>query len=313
MSNDSTYIFIYNPELLFLKKQLIMSYLPYLSNLFFILNENTLVESFSSPIVMIPQFFFLVYSALIFISFYFNYFLTPTKEESLIDNDYLINIMTVEEEKEITAFDDMILAVIILIYTFGWYFYVHCWSIISSLPEIGFLFYLFPGLYFIILGMPTAILYDFGIYFVAYLKGVGGGSIFTVELINDYIQVLIFYTRIMVQGVRLVMMLGLFAGCHEFVMFFTIPQKSFIASEYFWEEFNNTPLTLSGFSYFFLSVLPGKFLDWIHEVLHTYFVISVQFGAFFAIIFWLVLFLYTMFVSEKQEDYFSHLRLKYKN
>jgi hypothetical protein len=126
MSNDSTYIFIYNPELLFLKKQLISNYLPYLSNLFFILNEGMLVESFSSPIIMIPQFLFLVYSALIFISFYFNYFLTPTKEESLIDNDYLINSMTVEAEKEITAFDDMILAVIILIYTFGWYFYVHC-------------------------------------------------------------------------------------------------------------------------------------------------------------------------------------------
>jgi hypothetical protein len=119
MSNDSTYIFIYNPELLFLKKQLISVYLPYLSSLFFILNENTLIESFSSPIIMIPQFLFLVYSALIFISFYFNYFLTPTKEESLIDNDYLINSMTVEAEKEITAFDDMILAVIILIYTFG--------------------------------------------------------------------------------------------------------------------------------------------------------------------------------------------------
>jgi hypothetical protein len=81
--------------------------------------------------------------------------------------------------------------------------------------------------------MPTAILYDFGIYFVAYLRGAGGSSIFTVELVNDYIQVLIFYTRIMVQGVRLIMMLGLFANCHEFVMFFTIPQKAFIASEYF--------------------------------------------------------------------------------
>jgi uncharacterized membrane protein len=64
--------------------------------------------------------------------------------------------MTVESEIEITAFDDMILAVIVLIYVFGWYFYVHCWSLISSLPEIGFLFYLFPGLYFIILGIPTA-------------------------------------------------------------------------------------------------------------------------------------------------------------
>jgi hypothetical protein len=233
MSNDSTYIFIYNPELLFIKKQLFTDNLQYMSNLFLVLGDNVLIESFTSPVIMIPQFFFIVYSALIFISFYFNYFLTPTKEESLIDNDYLINSMTVESEKEITAFDDMILATIILIYIFGWYFYVHCWSIISSLPEIGFLFYLFPGLYFIIFGMPTAILYDCGLYFVTYLRGAGKSSVFTVELVDDYIQVLIFYTRIAVQGVRLIMMLGVFASCHEFVMFFTIPQKSFIASEYF--------------------------------------------------------------------------------
>jgi hypothetical protein len=90
-----------------------------MSNLFLILGDNVLLESFTSPIIMIPQFFFIVYSALIFISFYFNYFLTPTKEEALIDNDYLINSMTVESEKEITAFDDMILATIILIYIFG--------------------------------------------------------------------------------------------------------------------------------------------------------------------------------------------------
>ena len=119
MSTDSTYIFIYNPELIFLKKQLLVEYLPYVSNLFLILNDNVLTESFTSPIIMIPQFFFLVYSSLIFISFYFNYFISPTKEEALIDNDYLINSMTVESEKEITAFDDMILATIILIYIFG--------------------------------------------------------------------------------------------------------------------------------------------------------------------------------------------------
>ena len=233
MSTDSSYIFIYNPELLFLKKQLVVEFLPYLSNFFFMLNEGVVVESIFSPIILIPQFFFLVYSALIFICFYFNYFLTPTKEEALIDNDYLINSMGIEAEKEITAFDDIILAAIILIYIFGWYFYIHCWSIISSLPEIGLLFYLFPGLYFIILGMPTAILYDCGIYFVAYLKGASQSSDFLVELVNDYIQVIIFYTRISIQGVRLVMMIGVFASCHEFVMFFTIPQKAFIASEYF--------------------------------------------------------------------------------
>lgn len=126
MSHDATYIFIYNPELIFLKKQLISSYVPFFSNLFLILNEGVIVESLTSPVIIIPQFLFLVYSALIFISFYFNYFVSPTKEESVIDNDYLINSMTVESEKEITAFDDMILATIILIYVFGWYFYVHC-------------------------------------------------------------------------------------------------------------------------------------------------------------------------------------------
>jgi len=81
--------------------------------------------------------------------------------------------------------------------------------------------------------MPTAILYDCGIYFTTYLKGASNSSVFSVELIQDYIQILIFYTRISVQSVRLVMMLGIFGGCHEFVMFFTIPQKAFISSEYF--------------------------------------------------------------------------------
>jgi hypothetical protein len=119
MSHDTTYIFIYNPELIFLKKQLIHGYLPFFSNLFLILNEGVVVESLTSPVIIIPQFLFLVYCALIFISFYFNYFVSPTKEESVVDNDYLINSMTVESEKEITAFDDMILATIILIYVFG--------------------------------------------------------------------------------------------------------------------------------------------------------------------------------------------------
>ena len=58
MSNDSTYIFIYNPELLFVKKQLFSENLQYMSNLFLILGDNVLLESFVSPIIMIPQFFF---------------------------------------------------------------------------------------------------------------------------------------------------------------------------------------------------------------------------------------------------------------
>lgn len=38
-----------------------------------------------------------------------------------------------------------------------------------------------------------------------------------------------------------------------------------------------------------------------------------QFIAFFAMIFWLFLFLYTMFVSETQENYFTQKRLEKKS
>jgi len=43
-------------------------------------------------------------------------------------------------------------------------------------------------------------------------------------------------------------------------------------------------------------------------VLHTFFVVTVQFAAFFTIIFWLFLLFYTFFVYEEYEHYFIDLR-----
>jgi len=233
ISSNTLYLFIYNPELVFIRKQLFSANLPYFSDLFFILNEHSINELIFSPILMLPQFIFLLYFVFIFISFYFNYFSSLSKEESLVDADYLICSSIVESEKEITAFDDMILGFVVLIYIFGWYFYIHCWSIISIFPEIAFLFYLFPSLYFIIFGIPTLLAYNFGIYFLAYLRGVGDSPVLIFELMYDYIAVIIFYTRITVQGVRLVLMLGTFASLNEFILNFSFPQKSFICPEYF--------------------------------------------------------------------------------
>jgi hypothetical protein len=110
---------MYNPELVFVKKSILGAYLPYFSNFFLILNEGVVTEIISSPIVMFPQFLFVLYFVLIFISFYFNYFSTSSKEEAFIDSDYLISSTTVEAEKEITAFDDMILGFVVLLYIFG--------------------------------------------------------------------------------------------------------------------------------------------------------------------------------------------------
>jgi len=95
------------------------------------------------------------------------------------------------------------------------------------MPELIFVFYLFPLLYFIIVGIPSFLIYDFGIFFLIYLKGVGSSSIIIFELLFDYIAVIIFYTRIIVQGVRLVLMLFTYISMHDLVLFFSFNQKNF--------------------------------------------------------------------------------------
>lgn len=66
--------------------------------------------------------------------------------------------------------------------------------------------------------------------------------------------------------------------------------------------------TLHSITFFFALVLPARLGYWVYEVLHTFFVVTVQFAAFFTIIFWLFLLFYTFFVYEEYEHYFLDLR-----
>ena len=45
-----------------------------------------------------------------------------------------------------------------------------------------------------------------------------------------------------------------------------------------------------------------------YELFHTFFVVTGQFVAYFAMIFWLFLFLFTFFTAEKHENYFNEKR-----
>ena len=126
-SKESTLVLVYHPELNFIRESIFKEYyFSFLSNLVFSLYELATPETFYSPVILIPQLLFLVFLSVIFISFYFSYFSTATGEENTVDADYLVSSVAVEAEKEISSLDDMILGLIVLIYVFGWYFYVHC-------------------------------------------------------------------------------------------------------------------------------------------------------------------------------------------
>jgi len=54
--------------------------------------------------------------------------------------------------------------------------------------------------------------------------------------------------------------------------------------------------------------LSGHVIYFFYELFHTLFVVTAQFIAFFAMVFWLFLFLYTMFTAELQEKFFNAKR-----
>lgn len=305
-SKDSALFVIYHPETIFFKNQIINNFFfDFLTDINISAIQYLDSQSFLTPIMLFPQLLFIAYVAFFFVSFYFSFYSTPSKEESTVDADYLSASITVESEKEIGSIDDILMPSIVLLYTFGWYFYLYCWNLFSSVPEIVLVFFFFPLLYYTIGNTPTFLLYDFGILFNCYLRGIAPTPTLIFELMYDYIAVISFYVRILTQGVRLALMFFTYAAMHDFVLYMDYSHRYLTGNESIWEEISNVNASVSSVTYFFLGVLPGHLLNWMYEVFHTFFVVTGQLVAYFAMIFWLFLFLFTFFVIEKQESYFD--------
>lgn len=307
-------VLLFHPEYLFIFKGLIFTYFFNFSSNLYLSNQNLILdESFISPVMMFSQIILLFFITIIFLVTYFTYFNNSNSEDNIVDHDYLAFNVTIEAEEEIGSMDDMLLTSVILLYIFLWFFWIYSWSSLSITPQLTMTFYLFPFIYFIIFFIPFSLLYDYGSYFLTYLNGVGKSSVMVLELLFDYIAVSIFYLRLMVQNVRLVFMLFTYSELHELVVFYSIDKNLLYSNESYTSSWNNEKSFFNASSWFLILKLPTALLNWLYELFHTFFMVIFQFVAFFAMIFWLFLFLYTMFVAETQENYFTDKRNSKKN
>ena len=310
--NNSYYdsiLYLGHPELNYISDSITINFeLDFINYIVFqytslVTNEiiTTAIDTASSIIIYILFFFWLY-------TFYCSFFSSSTEEEALIDSDYMLANITIEAEEEISCMDDLVMMFVLLFYIYGWYFFTHFWFIATKIPEFVLLIYLFPFLYYIIIGIPVFLLFDFGIFFIGYLKGVASTPVFILELIFDYVAVMAFFIRILVQGVRLLLMIFTYASLHDFILFYNFNQNYMTGNEALLDEWNNLSTNIGSFSYFFFFSILSKLYYWLYELLHTFFVLTAQFTAFFAMVFWLFFFLYTFFVLEKQEAYFGEKR-----
>ena len=307
ISSKDTALFVLNhPEILFFKGCIINNFFfDFLTDINISAVQYLEAQSLLTPIMLFPQLLFIAYLAFFFVSFYFSYYSSSSKEEATVDADYLSASITVESEKEIGSIDDIIMPAVVFIYTFGWYFYLYCYNMFSVMPEFILVIFSFPLVYYTIGNTPTFLLYDFGILYNCYLRGIAPTPTMVFELMYDYIAVIAFYVRILTQGVRLALMFFTYAAMHDSILYFDYTHSFSVGNESIWEDLSNINASVSSVTYFFLGVLPGHLLNWMYEVYHTFFVVTGQLVAYFAMIFWLFLFLFTFFIIEKQESYFD--------
>jgi len=310
--NTNSFSRYFHPELYFVNDSVVNTLvLPYTSHILFSMKNNIMTESYMSPVFLLINLFINAYIILLLIVFFFSYYNNSSKDENTVDQDYLVAAMTVEAEEEIASIDDMAVSLFLLVFIFSWFFYTNSIFILSNIPEIAVLFYNIPFLYYMIILIPTGLMYDFGIHFAAYLRGASSTASFAMELLYDYIAVGAFYIRLLVQNVRLILMTLVFFSLYECILVFVSFTSWVGNNEVLWETNTNNHTNYS--SYYYLIRIPSQLVYWIYELLHTFFVVTAQFVAFFAMIFWLFLFLFTMFVSEQQEKYLADKREERKN
>jgi len=247
-----------------------------------------------------------VFSISIILEMYYTVYNNSTAE-NLIDNEYLLACSALESEKEISSLDDIIMFIPWLVCLFGWYFLTHIWTS-WGIRDLSFQFYILPLFILVTLGVPLSLLYYYGISFTAYLRGSANTSSLMFELLNDSIAILIYFTRISVQAVRLGLMLLVIASLNELSYKIALDNRFWVGNLSLIDGFSLCFTSVKDFNNFFLSILPNTLAFWLYEVLHLYFVVTIQFFSFFAIVFWLFSFLYTFFVNEKLENYFELLR-----
>ena len=130
-----------------------------------------------------------------------------------------------------------------------------------AFPEIVLVFFLFPLLYYTIGNTPTFLLFDFGILYNCYLRGIAPTPTMVFELMYDYIAVIAFYVRILTQGVRLALMFFTYAAMHDYVLFMDYNHRFLAGNESIWEGLSNINVSSGSFTYFLFSLLPLQILN----------------------------------------------------
>lgn len=222
---DPTMFALFHPDSVFISKNLNSNFVLHNS----IKLQLALIDFMQKSLLIIPIQYglqlLMVFAILFAFIVFFCSFFSNNKEELQADADYSVSNMSAEAEKELFAIDDATCLFLLLFFVFASYF--GFFALVIDIEYVEFLtfFASIPFVVLILLLMPCNLVFDFGLLFVAYLRGVANTSSFFFELVYDYIGIAAFFTRLTVQFVRLILMFVVYCMMHDTVVLFTTPMR----------------------------------------------------------------------------------------
>ena len=196
-------------------------------------------------------------------------------------------------EEEMGAADDALFYFLIVASVIIWFFFITQFSAIffKNLSWILSLLVLSMTADFII---PAAVLKNFGLAFVSYVRGHGRTTSIFYEAVLDLLSVSIIFLRFIVQNMRFIFIFFTFFELYEFIYQNLAPVTSLSFttdfSEYYWSEMCIYLISTWGLYLYYLG--------------HSTIIFIAQLSVYFALSFWLFFFLYTTFTLETTEKYF---------
>ena len=280
--------------------------LTFLNSKFYMVTDTSLVIFSNLCLIFLVWF----YLKVLFLPFFFNLYV----DNNVNDTDHTVSTLLTEAEKEISGIDDLIIIFLVLFFVFGIYFLFYGFAQLSIyFNNYSCVYVIIPFLFFFIYVAPVCLLFDFGIYAFVYLRGSGPTSMLAAELLYDLINLFAYFIRVFIQLARILLMLIAAGSLQEFIFYFGLDYKMLVCNESFIDTLYNVEFNTKSLTLFFFTKLPLFILYWIYEIFHTYFVVTIQTIAFFAMVFWLFFYLFSFFFSESHEEFFKKRRVFYKN
>jgi len=113
-------LLLYHPEIIQAYTAINNNFVINYSNYVVEYSMNLLMkENMIRPTLTLIQLSFIIFIIFLGVLLYFTFFTSPTKEENLVDNDFMIAGITIEAEEEIASMDDTIIAFGVVLYVFG--------------------------------------------------------------------------------------------------------------------------------------------------------------------------------------------------